>query len=177
MFELKNFGIPEEERQLMENFFTDPMIELSVIVQQSLKDVGRQVTLSTHKENPLIKEALGYLAFKGDLYTLNNLLYFIEKEDTKKIHFDWKIPNQKIPLTFSNQYFAVFYDQLYKYNILGTNEKILLRGAILRALCQVTFIPWKTFFLPVTERMIKDFDGMPLLDSGRLHRMKFISSS
>ena len=164
MLKLEEYGVHANQFELMEKFFTQPMKDLAGILKTSIAENGGQATFEKYSSEPLFKEAIGYIAFEGDLESFNKIVYQAKKNEMT-LHFDWEIPGQKTPLTFSNHYFSIFFNDLYKHHLNGKKENILTRGAILAGLAKFSSCPWKTFLLPVTSKMIADLNALPFLDS------------
>ena len=168
MLELSHYGAPDNLPQLLQEFFTAEMKQLADQIEVGVNEKGHKETIQSFKDQPLFKEALGWLAVDQREQPLLEIAYHVEKDDLLSVHFEWRIPNQLISLTFSNLYFVVYFNELYTLNSY-TNELVLSkRGAILRALTNLSYTPWNDFLLPVSNQMTRDFMTLPLFDSGKL---------
>jgi len=168
MLDLSHYGVPDNLPKLLQDFFTSEMKQLADQIEVGVKETGHKETIQSFKDQPLFKEALGWLAVDQREQALIEIAYNVEKDDLTLIHFEWRIPNQLISLTFSNLYFVVYFNELYTLNPY-TNQLVLSkRGAILRALTNLSYTPWNDFLLPISNQMTKDFMTLPLFDSGKL---------
>jgi len=168
MLELSHYGVPGNLPKLLQEFFTEEMKQLADQIELDVKEKGHKETIQSFKDQNLFKEALGWLAVDQREQPLIEIAYNLEKEDLPFVHFEWKIPNQLIALTFSNLYFVVYFNELYTMNPYTNKLVLSKRGAILRALTNISYTPWNDFLLPVSNQMTKDFMTLPLFDSGKL---------
>jgi hypothetical protein len=166
MLNLSQYGVPEDLPKILEQFFTKDMKDLASEISIFLNTNGYDDVIEKYKNNPLFNNALGYLAVDQKANVLIPIIYHVKKEDLPLIHFEWKVPNQS--LTFSNMYFLVFFNELYKKDTHINKIILSNRGAILRALADLSYTPWNDFLLPISEQMNKDFLGLPLFDSGKI---------
>jgi hypothetical protein len=162
MFYLENYGIPDELHGMLDQLFTIEHQDLAKKIEQIVLNEGIDAAM-TLKDNPAFKYALSYLAWIEKDLILPPIIYNIEKEDLLNINFDWLISFDNIEITFSNAYFLLFYNQLYKRDDARNLVYLSKRGVILRALADLSFVPWDCFELPVSEKINHDFLFMPFL--------------
>ena len=160
MFYLENYGIPDELHGMLERLFTPEHQDLAKKIEQLVLNEGVD-SIIILKDNPSFKYALSYLAWIEKDLIVTPIIYNIEKEDLLKINFDWQISFDSIDITFSNAYFLLFYNELYKRDEARNKIYLSKRGVILRALADLSFVPWQSFDLPVSEQINHDFLFMP----------------
>jgi hypothetical protein len=168
MLDLPSYGVPDNLPQVLEQFFTNEMKELAQQVVRGLSSRSASEIINQYKQNPLFNGALGYLAWTNQDVVVIPIIYDVKKEDLPLIHFEWNINHPTVNLTFSNAYFVVFYNELYRFNHKENRLFLTKRGVILRALADLSYTPWNDFLLPISDQMTKDFLGLPLFDSGKL---------
>ncbi|MBM4222730.1 MAG: hypothetical protein FJ161_02885 [Gammaproteobacteria bacterium] len=164
MLNIAHYGAPPGYTEHVRAFFSPEIISLSEALVREADSKPPAELIASYIDNPNFCYALGYAAISEKASFLISILYSVTSEQKTRIHFEWKIPHPTHLLTFSNAYFLIFYNELYRDRPDIMGRTLAIKGVCLRALSSLSYTPWISFLLPVTDRMVDDFLKLPLFD-------------
>jgi hypothetical protein len=165
MFKQELYGVPIDLESTLSDYFTAEMKQLAMELLSFLKEKAPTLLIQQYKDNKFFNTALAYLAFLNKAPEVISIIYDITEEDLQRVHFEWHVPHPDVHLSFSNYYFLVFYNELYAFDEDRREYYLTNRGIILRALADLSYTPWESFLLPVSEKMHKDFLWLTLINT------------
>jgi hypothetical protein len=165
MLHLPHYGIPDNYPKTFEDFISAKEIaDLYDELCMAQKNTSIKDIVEKYAEHPYFNYALGYCAVKENLALLVPIVYAIPFNKRSRVHFEWKIPHDEFELTFSNAYFIVYFNELYRKTPDLVGRNLAAKGVALRALAHLSYTSWTNFMLPISEESIEFFLKMPLCD-------------
>ncbi len=164
MLEIAHYGFPEDYQEKFHQFFSPEIHQYTQQLLQEYEQIGPEALIAKHIDHPLFNYAIADAAVQGQASFVIGVIYAVLPEQKEKIHFEWSIPHPNLLLTFSNAYFVVLYNQLYRKIPDLVDRRLTKEGICLRALCTLSYTPWRSILLPVSSQMTEDFMNLPLFD-------------